>query len=250
MNQLESLLAFPLRDEQWAGKFAVGTGLLLASFVVPILPALFVYGYLLRVMRNAVEDGELELPAWGDWGGLFKDGLKALVVGGSYLLPGLTLILCGTMLYCLAAIAIPISAEASPAAASDDVLGLLVLAAMLLFFLSIAFGSFLALLGALPLPVAAANMVAELRLGAAYRLRHLARLLAVNPVGWFAAWVVLFGLLAITYALMTIGYYTLVLSCVVPVLLMPFSFYALLIGAAQFGLAYRASDELLTDTRA
>lgn len=250
MSQLESLLAFPLRDEQWAGKFAVGTGLLLASLLLPVLPALFVYGYLLRVMRNAVEDGELELPAWTDWGGLFKDGLKALVVGGSYLLPGLVLILCGTMLYCVAAIAIPISMEANPAAASDEVPGLLLFASMLLFFLSIAFGSVLALLGAIPLPVAAANMVAELRLGAAYRLRHLARLLAANPVGWFGAWVVLFGLLGMVYALFAIGYYTLVLICILPVLLMPFSFYALLIGAAQFGLAYRASDELLTGTQA
>lgn len=245
MSQLESLLAFPLRDEQRAGKFAVGTGLLLASFLLPVLPALFVYGYLLRVMRNAVEDGELELPAWGDWGGLFKDGLKALVVGGSYLLPGVVLILCGSIVYCVAAIAIPIGVEANPAAAGDDVLGLLVFAAMLLFFLSIAIGSLLALLGAIPLPVAAANMVAELRLGAAYRLRHLGRLLAANPVGWFGAWVVLFGLLAITYALMTIGYYTLVLSCVLPVLLMPFWLYALLVAAGQFGLAYRESRALL-----
>lgn len=245
-GELKELLRFPFRREGWEGRLAVGVGLLFASFLVPFLPAVFVYGYLIEVMRGAVEKGELELPEWDDWGQLFAEGLKALVVGFVYLLPGMAVITVGFCLYCGTFAIFPFMVEGGGAGGSvETAYSLWVFLAMLIFFFSLAIGTLLSLLGAIPIPVAAANMASELRLGAAFRLRHFARALAANPAGFFGAWVVFFGLMALTYLMTAVAYYTLVLACLIPILLTPVSFYALLVAAGQFGLAYRESRAVL-----
>lgn len=244
--ELEQVLRFPFRGDEWQNRLAVGVGLLLASLFVPFVPAVFVYGYLVRIMRAAIERGELELQAWDDWGGLFREGLKALVVGFTYLLPGLLILMAGTCLYCGTAMVLPFATDGGgPTGGPEDLFALWFLVVFVIFFASLAFGSLLALLGAIPLPVAAANLAAEKRLGAAYRLRHIARSMAVNPMGYFAAWVVFLGLMAILYLFMAVAYYTLVLACFIPILIIPPSFYALLVASGQFGLAYRESQSLL-----
>lgn len=246
---LEQVLRFPFRGDDWQSRLGVGVGLLLASLFVPFVPAVFVYGYLVRLMRAAIEKGEVELPAWEDWGGLFTEGLKALVIGFTYLLPGLLVLLAGTCLYCGTAVVLPFATDSGgTAAGAEDLFAAWFLIVLVVFFLSLAFGTLLSLLGAIPLPVAAANLAAEMRLGAAYRLRHIARSMAANPMGYFAAWVVFFGLMAMLYLFMTFAYYTLVLACFIPILIIPPAFYALLVASGQFGLAYRKSQSMLEES--
>lgn len=243
---LPALLRFPFRQEGWEGKLGIGVGLLLASFFVPFIPAVFVYGYLIRVMRGAIDRGELGLPEWEDWGGLFSDGLRALVVGVSFLLPGIIVLTLGTCMYCGSFAMLPfVEGGGASAGASEGVFTLWLMFVMMVFFISLALGSVLSLLGAVPIPVAAASMATEERLGAAYRLRNLVRAMAANPMSYFGAWVVFFGLNAILYLGMTIAYYTLFLACLFPLLASPLGLYALLVAAGQFGLAYRESRELL-----
>ena len=245
-GELKGLLRFPFQQEGWEGRIAVGVGLFFASFLIPFLPAVFVYGYLIEVMRGAVEKGVLELPEWEDWGQLFIRGLKALVVGFVYLLPGTVVITVGFCLYCGTFAILPFVAEGGGAGSSvESAYSLWVFLVMLIFFFSLAIGTLVSLLGAIPIPVAAASLSAELRLGAAFRLRHFARALAANPAGFFGAWVVFFGLMSLTYLMTAVAYYTLVLACLIPILLTPISFYALLVAAAQFGLAYREGQAAL-----
>jgi hypothetical protein len=58
----------------------------LLSFV-PIVN-LFAFGYLFRLSSSVRRSGQLALPAWEDWPGLFRDGLRFAVVWLAYwLLP-------------------------------------------------------------------------------------------------------------------------------------------------------------------
>ena len=87
---LRSVFQFPLRGPNWLSRFAIGCALILAASFIPIVPMLFVYGYALQVMRQAIDGQDLALPEWENWGKLGIDGLRATVVGLVYMLPGLT----------------------------------------------------------------------------------------------------------------------------------------------------------------
>lgn len=244
-SPLADMLRAPFIGEDWQGRFLIGSALIFLSIFIPILPALIVTGYFLEIMRAAMQDRPLNLPAWSEWSRMTLDGLKAGLVGASYLLPGLLVIMAGACLYCASVIPLAALSEANSSPQAGGVIGLLLPLMMLVLFLSLAIGTLLVTLGAIPLPVATAQLAGQSDLDAAYRLRQLARLLAANPMDYFVAWVVVAGLWAIEYMLVMIAYYTLFLACLIPFLLAPLSFYSMVIGAGLFGAAYRRSLGLL-----
>jgi hypothetical protein len=242
---LQEVLAFPFQGDDWQGKFGIGIGLLLLSFFIPFLPAVFVYGYVVEVMGVTIAAGRPALPVWQEWGRLFRDGGKALGVGLVYLLPGLAVLTFGCCFYFAATFGLALQ-DVNTAATPDDSFGFVILGAMAVLFLSMSVGSLLVILGAIPLPVAAGSLAATSEFGAAFRLGYLLRLMRANPMGFFAAWVVYAGINALAYALSLVLYYTLVLACLLPFLLLPIVYYAVLVGAAEFGLAYRQAQAKLT----
>ncbi len=54
---------------------------LLVGVVLSFIPVLnlFAFGYLYRYTRQIRATGDLELPAWEDWGGLLADGMRFLI---------------------------------------------------------------------------------------------------------------------------------------------------------------------------
>lgn len=83
MGTLEAALRYPMDHDDWLKTILIGGVLSLFSFL--LLPILPVYGYLVLVIRNRLED-EPEPPTFDDWGELFTDGLRALVVTLVYML--------------------------------------------------------------------------------------------------------------------------------------------------------------------
>jgi hypothetical protein len=79
----EEVFAQLIGQPKFAGKLLVGSVL---AFV-PVVN-FFVFGYLYRFAAQVRRSGQLRLPEWDDWSGLFSDGLKFAVVWLSYwLLP-------------------------------------------------------------------------------------------------------------------------------------------------------------------
>ncbi len=92
---IRTSLIFPFKDPRWVMKLTIGSLLILASTVVPLVPLFFVAGYSLRIIQRIIHgDGQPVLPEWDDWEWLFKHGFKLSEAGLFYALPGLVLFTC------------------------------------------------------------------------------------------------------------------------------------------------------------
>ncbi len=244
VTPLKTLFKFPFQGPNWRNNFIIGAALTLANFILPLLPSIFVYGYALQIMRRTIEGQELELPPWDDWGKLAVDGLRLMLVGLVYLLPGILVLLGGVTLYFLVIFSWPLLASAAERGGDGQVallLSISLLGSMAIMMLSMLIGSLLILLGLIPLPVATAHFAFQDKVAAAFRVREWWPLLRANKLGYFAAWVVVFGLMSILYFAFAMSYYTLILCCLIPLLAAPASFYLSIIAAALFGQTYRES---------
>jgi hypothetical protein len=247
---LKKLFRFPFSSPNWQGRFVVGAALTLAGSVVPIVPLIFVAGYVLRVMRQALAGQEPTLPEWNDWGNLTRDGLKVMLINLAYFAPALIVFVVGMGLYFAGSFYLPLAAstggdEADAAAAFL----LMMFGSIAVVFLSMALGTLFSILGAIALPMATAHFVAEGRLRAAFRVRHWWRILKADKLGYFIAWVIVAGLIGVLYVGVMLGYYTLVLCFLVPFLVAPIGFYVALVAAALFGRTYRENVAALAARR-
>jgi hypothetical protein len=243
-TSLKRLVRFPFQDNKWASRFLVGTLLTLANYILPIVPGIFVSGYILRVMRQTVAGEEPALPAWDDWGGMFKDGLGAMVLGLVYFFPALLVLIGGMVLYFVGTLYLPFTASAQPDGALAQ-MTMLTLGSMAIMFLSMFLGTLFSLLGAVVVPVALGHFVAQGELRAAFRVRQWWPILKADKLGYFVTWVVMAGLMGMAYIGFMLAYSTLVLCCLLPILIAPFGLYIMLVGSALFGQTYHESQALL-----
>lgn len=245
-TSLKAIFRFPFQSPKWQSHFIIGTALIWAGFLIPIVPGIFVYGYILRVMRRALDEDDLVLPAWDDWGRLALDGLRGTVINLVYILPAMIVYFGGITFYFIGNFSLPLLMSA--ANEGGDVaagLPLLILGNMAIMFLSMFIGSVLGLLGIIPLPMATAHFVTNDKLTAAFRVREWWSLLRVDRLGYFICWVMVAGLMGIMYFTFMIAYYSIILCCFTPILLAPIGFYVSLVGAALFGHIYRDSTAIL-----
>jgi hypothetical protein len=241
---ITTFFKFPFQGPNWQSRFLIGAGLVFAGFLVPIAPLVFVNGYILRVMRQAIEGEELVLLEWEDWGRLAIDGLRVMLVDLVYLLPGIVVFVGGMILYWISFTLLMVVTEGGGDA--ELWAPLLSMVSIGIMFLSMLIGSVLSLLGGVPLPMATAHFAAQDKVAAAFRVREWGAVLWDNRLGYFIAWVIVAGLMAIWYFAVMMAYYTVVLCCLIPFLGGPLGFYLSLVGAVLFGHAYREGAAALS----
>lgn len=234
LSDLKALFRFPFQGPDWANRFIVGSALLLAGWVVPLLPVFFVYGYAVEIMRRVIRGEEPELPPWQDWGRLFKDGARAFAVAFVYLLPGTIFYFGGIGFYYISFLVMAFRQQEPPVG-----LFFLSLAAL---FLGFFVGSLLYLLGGVPLPAAMAHFVSEDRLAAAFHIRRWWAVLRQRRWEYLAAWFLLLGIAVAAYMLLMLPYYTICLCWLTPILAIPVAFYLTVVAAALFGMVWRESQ--------
>jgi hypothetical protein len=242
-QSIKDLLNSPIRGQEWQSRFLIGVGMILLGFI-PIIPWIFQMGYFSRIMQRAIRGDELELPAWADWGKLGRDGLRLFGVSTIYLLPGYIVMFGGMAVYFIGFfLLVPLMATAEQSSEALTAMPVLMFILMGVMFLSMFLGNLLIILGAVPLPVALARAVEQDKFTAAFHFAEISKLLWRNKAGYFVAWVILAGLLAIFYSVTVLFYMTMIFAWVLFILLIPFSFYLLAISAALFGQTYRESLE-------
>jgi len=248
-SALKPLLKFPFQGPDWRNRFLIGTAVTLAGFFVPLLPTIFVSGYAMAIMRRAIQGQDLELPDWNDWGKLGMDGLRLTVVSLAYMLPGILVLSGGWVLYMIASFAFPLLMSGASGRGNDGMVMLGVLAmfgSLAILLLSMFLGFILIVLALIPLPAAMAHFVAQDKVAAGFRVREWWSLLRANRSGYFAAWVVVFGLITILNFAIALAYYSIVLCCLIPFLAAPVSFYVSAIALALFGQTYRESRAIVS----
>ena len=236
-DRWQQVLAYPFRDPNWGNKLLVGSAVMLAGMIVPVVPTLFVMGYFARLLRQVIADGEWRLPEWDNWGQMLTDGLKLLGASLVYSLPAIVLMIVAYGLWF-----VPSFMPFFQAGIDESQAGTLVAAFMGAFMLGWVLMHLATLLGLVALlfqPPAMAHMVAKGSFGAAFRIREWWRIVRANWAGFALAFVIAAGLGMAVYAIMGVLYMTLVLCFLMPFVLAPLEVYALMIAGMVFGQAYR-----------
>lgn len=238
-TSLRAAFRYPFNSPEGPSRFLVGVALLFLNLFIPIVPAVFVYGYLVQVMRRIIQGEDPALPEWKDWGRLGADGLRSLAVAAVYLGPGLVIMLGGWLLYMVMYLGgVSLLSNVRHAAPSGIAL-MLIFGALGILFLSLFASMCLLLIGGVPLPAALAHLAARNKLSAAFDVFEWGAILTADRWGYFVSWVVIVGLASlIQFAIMLI-YFTIVLCAVAYVIVLPLGFYLMLVAAAVFAQAYR-----------
>lgn len=224
-SALKDLLQFPFRGDDWQNRFIIGSVLVLANSVIPLLPMVFVIGYGLEIRRRAVRGEELALPPWQDWGRFGLDGLRVALVWLAYMAPGLVVLGGAVCAFLIAFLFFPFLVVALPA-----------------FFV----GMLLVSAGGIVVQQAASHLAAKDDLGAAFRYQEWWPILRATPFSFLFAWIVLTGLGSVISTLLGLVQLSGLLCLVAPLLTAPVTFYLALMEAALFGRAYREGLETTT----
>ena len=236
-QQLQNVLTFPFKDPDWFKKLTIGSLLILSGFIIPILPILFVYGYVMRIMeRIIVQDGEPYLPEWDDWGKFFTDGARLLSAGLIYALPVIVLIFLGYMVTFLLAILMPWMEAIVDT--SSSVFTLFPLLWMLFGFGLMGVGILFAILMGIVVPAGLGHLVAKDQFSAAFQVNEWWPIFRANFTGFLFAFVIIMGISMIGSFIFQILYFTIILCCLIPLILSAFSMYLSLVSMTLYAQAY------------
>lgn len=241
-SQLKPFFRFPFQDAQSRSRFVLGSALLLGGFVVPIIPGLLVFGYALQVLRSSARGEPPSMPAWDNWSSLLSLGFRGAIVSFLFTLPGFAVFLLGFAIYFGTFLLMAFTSGAEPSG-NDAVFALFPLG-MVAMFLSMALGSLLSVLGIIPLPASVSHFVVKDQLSAAFRVREWWPILSANRLGYLISFVIVAGILGAAYFGFMVLYYTVILICLVFFVMLPVSFYTMLVGGALFGDSYREGCQL------
>jgi hypothetical protein len=237
-DRWQQVLAFPFRDPQWKNKLLVGSAVLFAGFIVPVVPWIFLAGYLARILRQIIVDGgEWRLPEWDEWGAMFVDGLKLAGVGLVYMLPSMVLMMVGYGVMFLPSFVLPFMAPASESQTGAWVAGMF--AAMALGMVLMGLAILVGLAAGLLTPPAIGHLAAKGRFAAAFHLREWWPVFKRNLAGFALAYVIILGLGYALALVIMVLYFTVIGCCLMPFVLAPLEVYMLMVGGAVFGDAYR-----------
>lgn len=236
--------SFPFEDPEWAQKLFIAALLMLANFLVPIIPVFFLAGYGLEIMRGVVlGDGRSRLPPWRDWGRLFMDGLSLFGISLLYMLPVILFALIGFGLMFLPTLLVGFISSGQ-----EEVSTILVLIPVLgtlagVFVLGLV--TLLAILLGLALPLAYLHFAVKGRFRAAFNFSEWWRVVRINFTDFLIAYAVVLVISILSGLLMQLLSLTVILCLVIPILQSFVSVYTLLVYASLFGQAYRNGLEKL-----
>jgi MFS family permease len=238
IQSLQDLLTFPFKTSDGRKKLLIAGLLGLGSFIVPILPTLFLIGYGGLIMqRMIIENSEPFLPEWNDWNKMLKLGLKLFGAGFIYSLPAMTIMVIGYFGMLVPAI-LSSSYGANSNSALDRFLGLQlfgIFGGMACF----GFGLFLALALWAVLPVVLSHVAATNSFSAAFNIKDWWKILRINLGGFLVTLILIGGLYMVMVLAAEVLYMTIVLCIVIPFLFAFIFAYLMIMANVLFAQAYR-----------
>ncbi len=239
MNSLQILLYFPFKDSVSRNRLLIASAIGFASFIIPILPWLFLLGYAGAIMKQIIVDNqEPSMPDWNHWNEYLSLGGKLFGVNLIFLIPVFIPMFLGYFGMMLPAFMGMLSGDPYSYSNSDMFAGITLLfsfGGMALFGIGMIFSIALWIF----LPPALAHVVAKDSFSAAFQFRDWWKIFRANIGGFFLSLVIGGGLYMILIFAMQIIYMTIILCILLPVLFAFVSAYLTIIVFTLFAQAYR-----------
>ena len=241
-DNLQKLLGFPFRGPDWKTRLGIGVLVALAGWVVPILPWLVLTGYAIQIARQvAIEGREPELPPWSDWATYLIDGFKVSLARFLMSLPIVLVMLFAYALFFGGTITGGLLSESGGRGAENVGALIAVLSSVTgvgLFMVAMPIILIVSLI--VPVPTMHAAITGDL--GAIFRVKEWWRLLRADIGAWAMSYLVLIGIGLIVNLVTSVAVATVLLCLVIPIFMMAYMTYAMLIGEVVFAQAYRRAS--------
>lgn len=244
-DNLQRLLAFPFRGPDWPTRLGIGALLIVAGWVIPIVPWLIVTGYAAQIARRvAMEGAEPELPAWTDWSAYLIDGFKVFAARFVMALPFVLVFMLAYGLIFGGTLAGVLVGEAGGSDTRE--LGALVavlssLAGTGLFLLAIP----LILAISLVLPVPSMHVIVTGQIGAIFRFGEWWPILRADIGAWAIGYLLLIAVGLIINLVTSFAMATIILCFVLPFVMIAYMVYSILVTEVVFAQAYRSASQKL-----
>ncbi len=239
--------SFVFKDPRWAKKMLIAVLLMLANFILPVIPAFFLAGYCLELVRQTVQSPDSpQLPEWTGWGHLFVKGASATGIVLLFILPVLVMLLLGFGLMLVPTLITGVAAGTSQEGLSPWVVLIPALGSLggVFVFCLVAL---MAILISLLLPLGLLHYAVKGRFAAAFHFGDWWAILRANFTDFLMVYaiVIIYNLLIGLFAqLLSL---TVVLCLVLPFLESILSVYGLMFSSVLFAQAYRGGQAKLAD---
>jgi hypothetical protein len=242
----EDLLKLPFQDPQWKHKGLIGCLVLLSSIIIPILPAIILYGYIAQMVRKVITHGseDFHLPEWGDLSSLLNDGLKLFGATLIFSLPMLAILLGGQFLmFTFTFLPTMLAEQASQA--NSVIFGLLSVfgsfAGMALFMLSM----LVMMLFSVVIPAGLAHVAVKNDFKAIFHIQEWWHIFQANLGGFLIAFLLYYALSFLVGIVIQFFIFTFFFICLLPLLLLPITLYLSLAYGLIYAQAYQKGVEKL-----
>jgi hypothetical protein len=238
---LNQVLIFPFKGAEARKYFLIGCGVVLAGFIIPVVPYLVLLGYAARIAKQIFNNESPQMIAWDNWGDMVKDGARMFGVRMVYALPILILVIP----LVLAGIALPIvmgNVNSSEADTIIIIFSLIILAVMcLLIPISLPLAAII--------PAAEMYTVDKAEFAAGFHIRGWWPIFRANLGGFIAAFAIYYFASLILSIILQILVATLILSCLLPIFIPALTMYLTLVMYSTIAQAYKAGKDKLVQAQ-
>ena len=243
MNNIQETLLFPVRDAEARKQFLFACLIVLAGFIVPILPFLALTGYCTKIMRQVIEERKSpSMPEWqgSDWSTMLTDGLRLYGAQLVLTLPLLLVMGCGFISM--------IGGSMTLSVASYENVNELLSVGILFFLFGIGFMMLFSILS-LPYGVIISavgpHVVTERSFAAAFQFKDWWKIFRKGLGQFILSYAITMAISFVFIFVMQFAMMTIVLMCVFPLVLIPYTAYITLLTNTLYAQAYLAGKDAL-----
>jgi uncharacterized protein DUF4013 len=243
MNNWQETLLFPVKDPDARKQFLIACLVTLAGFIVPLVPTLILMGYGVRIMRQVIEERKSpSMPEWqgSNWSEMLTDGLRVFGVQIVLMLPLFLLMGCGFIFMFsgsigFAALADERSRGFAPIGALFFFIGL----GMFMLFTLLSFPYGVIISAAVP------HAVANNSFAAGFNFKEWFPIFRAGLGNFILSYIFVVAISLVLMFVIQFAMLTLILICIVPFLMIPYSAYVTLVANTIYSQAYVAGRDAL-----
>lgn len=236
-------LFFPVRDAEARKQFLFACLVVLAGFIIPILPTLLLIGYSARIMRQILEDRKSPfMPNWqeSNWSDMLMDGLRLFGVQITLTLPLFLIMGCGFVFMLSGSVGISALAdESTNSFAPISGLFFLIGIGLMVLFSLLSFPYGIIMSAALP------HTVAKNSFSAGLNFKEWLPIFRKGLANFIFGYLIIMAVTFVYMFVIQIALITVILICIIPLLTIPLTAYITLTSTTIYAQAYVAGRDAL-----